>query len=142
MTEQPSERGVVLLLLRAHRADDEAAHVGCRAHEILEPFDGVAVGPLQVVDDEDEGSGRSECLRQRLEEAQALPALELPVGRRNLGARGEQLGTKPGDVGHPGRIQLRQRRPQRIALQPGGDRRVRQASFAGIASRRRRRRCR
>ena len=135
VTEQPSERRIVLLLLGAHGADDEAARVGCRAHEILKPFDGVAVGPLQVVDDEDERSRRPERLRQRLEEAQALPALELPVGRRNLGARREQLGTKPGDVGHPGRIEPHQRRPQRIALQPRGDRRVRQAPFAGIASR-------
>ena len=135
MTEQPSERRIVLLLLRAHRADNEAARVGCRAHKILEPFDRVAIGPLQVVDDEDEGSRRSECLRQRLEEAQALPALELPIGRRNIGARGEQLGTKSRDVGRPGRIQPHQRRPQRVGLQPRGDRRVGQAPFAGVASR-------
>ena len=93
---------------------------------------------MQVVDDEDERSRRPERLRQRLEEAQTLPAFELPVGSWNLGARGDDLGTKPGDVGHPRRIQPRQRRLQRLALQPGGDRRVRQAPFAGIASRRHR----
>ena len=101
MTEQPSERRIVLLLFRSHRADDEAARVGCRAQEILEPFNRVGIRPLQVVDDEDERRRRSECLRQRLEKAQALPALELPVGDGNVGARGDHLRTKPCDVGQP-----------------------------------------
>jgi hypothetical protein len=43
-------------------------HVGRRTHEVLKPVQGIGVGPLQVVDDEDEGSGRSEYLRERLEE--------------------------------------------------------------------------
>ena len=87
LAEQPSERRIVLLLLGAHRADDEAARVGRRAQEIVEPFDGVAVGPLQIVDDEHERSGGPERLRERLEEAQALPALELSArGRRRRAA--------------------------------------------------------
>ena len=49
MTEQPSERGIVLLLLRAHGADNEAARVGCRTHKILNPFDRVAVGLTVLV---------------------------------------------------------------------------------------------
>ena len=133
--EQPSERRIVLLFLRAYRADHEAARVGGRAQEIVEPFDRVRIRPLQVVNHEDERSRRPEYLRQRLEEAHALPALELMVRGSHLGARREQLGMQPCDVRQPGRIQPHQRRLQRLALQPGRDRRVRQAPFPGITAR-------
>ena len=99
MSEQPPERRIVLLLLGAHRADDEAARVGRRAQEVMKPLDRVGVRPLQIVENEHERRGRPERLRQRLEEAQALPALELLFRCRNVGARREQLGTKPGDIG-------------------------------------------
>ena len=110
VTEQRSETRIVLLLLRADRADQEAARVGCRSQEILEPFDGVCICPLQIVDDEDQRRRRPESLRQRLEEAQALPVLELAVGSRHLGARREQPRMQPRDVRQPVRIQPRQRR--------------------------------
>ena len=88
--------------------------VGGRAQEIVQPLEGVAVGPLQVVDDENERSRRAECLRERLEEAQALPALQLQG--RVAGPRAAPratAGMQPGDIGQPGRIQLRQCGPQR-----------------------------
>ena len=95
-SEQPTQGRVVLLLLGARGADDEAVHVGGRAHEILQPVQGVAVGPLQIVDDENQRSGRSECLRERLEEAQLLPALQLRGGGRDLGPLREYLPDEPG----------------------------------------------
>src|SRR5262245_49923287 len=84
LTQQSHERWVVLLLLRSHRADDQAWCVGRRSRKILQPFDGVTVGPLQIVDEEDEWSSRSECSRERLEKPEPLPALELRVGRGNV----------------------------------------------------------
>jgi hypothetical protein len=56
VAEQSFERWIVLLLLRVHRSDNEAPRPGRRAHEVMEPFDRVAIGPLQVVDDEHERS--------------------------------------------------------------------------------------
>lgn len=97
-TEQPSERRIVLLLLGAQRADNEAAGIRRRAQEILQPFDRVRVRPLKVVEDEDERSRRMERVCQRFEEAQALPAFELPSRSWNLGARRDDLRMKPYDV--------------------------------------------
>ena len=98
-TRRPSG-GIVLLLLGAHGADDEAARAGRRAQEVLEPLDRVRVRPLQVVEDEHQRRGRSERLRQRLEEAQPLPAFELqPPASGTSGRAASDLGTEPGDVG-------------------------------------------
>src|SRR5580704_17078559 len=121
LNEEASERRIVLLFFGAHRAVDQITRAGCRAKNILEPFDRIAVRPLQVVEDEDEGRRRSESLCKRLEEAQTLPALELLV-RRKVRTLDEQLWQEASDVGQPSRIQFRQSRSQCLVFQPGGDR--------------------
>ena len=136
MSEQPTQGGVVLLLLGACGADDQTVHVVGRAHEVLQPVQGVAVRPLQVVDDENQRSSQSECLREGLEEAQVLPALQLRGGWRDLGPLREYCRMKPGDISQPCWIQFRQCGPQRRAFQPADDGCICQASFARIASRR------
>jgi hypothetical protein len=60
ITQQPFERRIVLLFFDAHGADDETARVRCRPHEVVEPFDRVAVRPLEIIDDENERGRRPE----------------------------------------------------------------------------------
>jgi len=71
------EGRVVLFFLGTHGANKQAARIAGGAQKILEPLDGVAVGPLQVVDEEQQGSRRSKRLSDRVEEPHALPAFEL-----------------------------------------------------------------
>ena len=69
LPKQPYQRRVVLLLFSPHGADDQTAGVYGRAHEIVKPFDRVAVRPLQIVKHEDERCSKSKRLRERFEES-------------------------------------------------------------------------
>ena len=101
----------------------------------MQPFDGVGIGPLQIVENEHERSGRSECLPERFEESQALPVFELQIGGRNIRTRRYQFWMKSSDVGQPGLVERPERRLQAVALQPRCDRRVGEPSLAGITTR-------
>ena len=69
VSQQPLERWIVLFLLGADGGDDEAVSARGRAEELLEPLDGVRVGPLQIVDDERDRCGGPERVCQRFEKA-------------------------------------------------------------------------
>ncbi len=113
LPKQPDERRVVLLLFSPHGADDQAVRVGGRAHEVVKPFDRVAVRPLQIVKNEDERRGGSKRLRERFEESQPLPAFELPFGRGDVRSRREERRAQSGHVGHPCGFEPCERRAQR-----------------------------
>jgi hypothetical protein len=84
MGEQPAEWWIVLFLLDANGAAHETVGVRRGAEKIAEPVDRIGVGPLQIVEHEDDGRRQSNGLRQRFEETQALPALELTVRDGNV----------------------------------------------------------
>ena len=134
LSKQPHERRVVLLLFSPNRPDDQTMPVGARAHEVLKPLDRVAVCPLQIVKNENERRGQPKRLRKRLEESQPLPAFELTFGGGDVRAAREETRAQSGHIGHPCGFEPCERRAQRVAFEPIGNRRVRQTRLARVAA--------
>src|SRR5690606_7244591 len=72
---------------------------------------------------------------QRLEEPQALPALELALGWRYVRTHHDELRAETCDVTEPGHVEGRERGAQGVGLEPRRDGRVGQPIFTGVAAR-------
>src|SRR5262245_38977472 len=101
----------------------------------MQPVDRVAVCPLQVVDHHNEGRRGANRSSERLEKAEALPALEMMIWRREVGTIREERGAKPRDIAHRRRVERKDSCSEGIAGEPPGDWSVREAALARVTPR-------
>ena len=139
LPQQRLERMREVELLRARSPEDQQARLRVEAGEEVKPLEGLAVAPLQVVDQQQQRwRGEERCPGQALEEAQAVTELRhrRKPWQTRLGR--EQLGQDPRDLGTPHVVESGQVGQQGVAAQPFAHRREREPAFRGVGARLRR----
>ena len=134
--EERRERVRGVELLRTRGPEDEQARVGIEPGEEMEPLEGLAVAPLQVVDEEEQGRrSREHRPGQALEEAQPVAELRHGRGPRQVRLGGQQLGQDPRDLDPPHVLETGDVRREGVAAQPlahGGEG---EPAFRGVGAR-------
>ena len=120
-------------LLRARGPENEQSRVGIEAGEEMEPLEGFAVAPLQVVDQQQQGL-RSQKHRpgEALEEAQPVAELRHGRGPRQIRPGGQQLGQDPRDLDQPHVLEAPEVGREGVAAQPFAHRGEREPAFRGV----------
>ena len=123
-------------LLRTRGPEDEQSRSGFEPAQEVEPLDRLAVAPLQVVDEEEQGRrSREHRPGQALEEAQPVAELRHGGGPRQAGPGGEQLGQDPRDLDPPHVLEPGEARREGVAAQPFADRGEGEPAFRGVGAR-------
>ena len=139
VSEERRERVRAVELLRARGPEDEQARLGIEPGEEVEPLEGLAVAPLQVVDEEEQGlRSREHRPGQALEEAQPVAELRHGRGPRQARPRGQQLGQDPRDLDPPHVLETGEVRREGVAAQPLAHRGEGEPAFRGVGARLRR----
>ena len=136
VSKERRERVPGLELLRTRGSDDEQAGFGVEAGEKMEPLDGFAVAPLQVVDEEEKGlRSREDRPGQALEEAQPVAELRHGRGPRQTRSGLEELGQDPRHLDTPHVLETSEVRRESIAAQPLAHGSEGETAFRGIGAR-------
>jgi hypothetical protein len=108
------------------------------AEQVVEEPQGLPVGPVQVVGDQQQRPARGQQRPgQGVEQPPAPVAVGQRVRARDVGRLGAQLGQQPAELTHQGRVQPGQLPGQRLLAQPGHHRSVGQGALRGIRAGRR-----
>jgi hypothetical protein len=139
LLEEGRERVRGVELLRARGPEDEQARFGVEPEEEAKPLEGLAVAPLQVVDQEQQGwRSRERRPGQTLEEAQPVADLRHGRGPRQIRPGGQQLGQDPCDLDTPHVLEAGDVRRERVAAKPFAHGGEREPALCGVGTRLRR----
>ena len=93
--------------------------------QVVEELEGLGVGPVQVVGDQQQRPARGQQgPGQGVEQPLAPVAVRQRAWGREVGHPGAELGQEPGELAQQGRVQPRQRPGQPLLAQPGHHRPV------------------
>ena len=137
--EERRERVRGVELLRTRGPEDEQARLGIEPGQEMEPLEGLAVAPLQVVDEEQQRRrSRERRPGQALEEAQPVAELRHGRGPRQARPGGQQLGQDPRDLDAPHVLETGEVRREGVAAQPFAHGGEGEPAFRGVGARLRR----
>ena len=102
--------------------------------QVMDPFEGLVVGPVRVVENEDGWRARSDGPRQRLEQSRALPSLRHRLWPRQPRVIRDELGQEAGELRLPGRLEAAQRPEEGPCPQPGRRGCICERTFGRVAA--------
>ena len=103
---------------------------GIETHQVVQPLQRPAVGPVGIVQEQEQGLTLGEHgARQGFEKGLTLPGFPQGAGQLQVGMPLQNVGKQTGDFHPPGVFQ----RSQRKVLQPGRHRSVGESPFARVA---------